>query len=144
MKMKKRGVMSSITLIIFIFLIIASGCSKGGNSKEGILNGEIYPIGIIKTAKIFDEFNNEKTVVLNQKDVEYIVKTVKNSDKELVNSYDSAMELNILLTDSTIQLVRKDSEIVYYVFHNGKIDGITYKIHSKELSEWILKLVPKS
>lgn len=142
--MKKRGVVSSITLIIFIFLIITSGCSKGGNSKEAILNGEIYPIGIIKTAKVFDEFHNEKTVILIQNDIEYILQIVKNSDRELVNSYDNAMELNVSLTDSTIQLVRKDSEIIYYVFHNGKIDGITYKIHSKELSEWILKLVSKS
>jgi hypothetical protein len=141
-KTKKRGVVS-IILFIFIFLIITSGCSKGGNSKEAILNGEIYPIGIIKAAKIFDASNNAKTVILNQTDVEYILQIVKNADKELVNSYDNAMELNISLTDSTIQLVRKDSEIIYYVFHNGKIDGITYKIHSNELSEWILKLGKK-
>ena len=144
MKTKKRGVVTSITLIIFILLIITSGCSKGGNSKEAILDGEIYPIGIIKTAKIFDEFHNAKAVILNQNDIEYIVKIVKKSEKELVNSYDNDVELNVSLTDSTIQLIRKDSEIIYYVFHNGKIDGITYKINSKELSEWILKLASKS
>ena len=141
MKNKKRVLASSITLIIFICLIFTSGCSKGGNSKKAILDGEIYPSGNIKAAKMFDEFHNEKTVTLNQNDVAYIVQIIKSSDKELVNSYDNAMELNVSLTDSTIQLIRKDSEIIYYVFHNKKIDGICYKINSKELSEWILKIV---
>ena len=143
MKKKKRVLASSITLTIFIFLIFTLGCSLkvGGNSKKAILAEEIYPIGNIKTAKTFDEFHNEKVVTLNQNDVEYIVQIIKSSDKELVASYDSTVELNILLTDSTIQLVRKDNEIIYYVFHNKEINGICYKIHSKELSEWILKFV---
>ena len=132
-----------MALLILICLIFISGCYSSGGNPKTISNEEIYPIGTINTAKIFDKFHKEKVVTLNQNDFEFIMKIIKSSDKKLITSYESGdiLELNISLTDSTIQLVRKDSEIIYYVFHNKKIDGICYKIHSKELSEFILKFV---
>jgi len=134
---------TSIALVILICLIFTAGCSSKGANPKNISNEEIYPIGTINTAKMFDKFHKEKVVALNQNDFEFIMKIIKNSDKKLIASYEpeDTVELNISLTDSTIQLVRKDSEIIYYVFHNKKIDGICYEIHSKELSEFILKFV---
>ncbi len=133
-----------LILISLICLVILSGCAKGLNSKKAISNEEIYPNGEIKVAKIFDELNNEHEVELTANDVEYIVEIIKDSDKELVASYDSAVELNISLTDSTIQLIREDDATVYYVFHNRNINGVCYKVASKELSEWILNIIEDS
>lgn len=133
-----------LILISLICLVILSGCAKGLNSKKAIANEEIYPIGEIKAAKIFVELHYEHEVELSGIDVEYIVEIIKKSDKELVTSYDSAVELNISLTDSTIQLIREDNEIVYYVFHNRNINGVCYKVTSKELSEWVLNIIENS
>ncbi|HHX59972.1 MAG TPA: hypothetical protein GX707_04410 [Epulopiscium sp.] len=138
---KGKRNMVSLILISLICLSIIAGCSKGVNSKSAISTEDIYPDGDIKAAKIFDELHNEKEVTLNRNDIDYIVQIIKGSDKELVTDYGSAVELNISLTDSTIQLIRKDNEVVYYVFHNNKINGVCYKIDSKELSEWVLNFI---
>ena len=132
-----------MSLVILICLISISGCSSKGGNPKNVSNEDIYPIGNINTAKMIDKFHKEKVITLNQNDFEFIMKIIKSSDKKLITSYESedTVELNISLTDSTIQLVRKDSEIIYYVFHNKKVDGICYEIHSKELSDFILKFV---
>jgi hypothetical protein len=126
---------------IIVCLAINTGCSKGVNSEKDIANEDIYPIGDLESAKIIDKLNNEKEISLNQTDIEYIVKVVKESDKELVTTYDSAVELNISLSDSKVQLIRQDYGTVYYVFHNSEINAVTFKVSSEELSEWIFKLI---
>jgi hypothetical protein len=134
-----KGIATSVVLIIFICLIFTTGCSKGGITKN-ISNDEIYPKGNISTAKVFDKSNNEKFISLNRDDAEFIVQTLKDCKKELVTEYESGMvEMNIQFTDSTIQLLRKDDEIIYYVFHNSRINGVCYKIRSEKLSKFILK-----
>jgi hypothetical protein len=126
-----------ISYILFIFL---TGCSKGVTTKN-VSENDIYPKEALTSAKIFDASHNEKAVSISNEDIEFILKTLKNAKKELINEYDdnSLVELNITFKDSVIQLVRKDDETIYYVFHNNKINGICYKIDSKELSELILK-----
>lgn len=134
-----KGIAASVVLIIFICLTFTAGCSKGGITKN-ISNNEIYPKGSITTAKIFDKSNNEKFISLNHDDTEFIVQTLKDCKKELVAEYESGMvQMNIQFTDSTIQLLRKDDEIIYYVFHNNRINGVCYKVRSEELSKFILK-----
>jgi len=133
-----------LILISLICLLIVSGCAKGLNSKEAIANEEIYPSGEIKVAKIFDELHYEHEVEISRNDIENMVEIIKDSEKELVTSYDSAVELNISLTDSTIQLIIEDNETVYYVFHNRIINGLCYKVASKELSEWVLNIIENS
>jgi len=143
MKKKNKVLATSIIVFIFTCLIFTLGCSSKGSTPKNISNKEIYPNGTINTAKILDQFHTEKAVTLNQKDFELQLQIIKSSEKKLIRSYESegVVELNITLTDSTIQLVRKDSEIVYYVFHNKKINGICYEIQSKELSEFIWKFI---
>ena len=132
---------TTATLLIFcILFIFMTGCTKGGTPKN-ISENEIYPKGDISNAKVFDTSNNEKSVSLNKEDTEYILQTLKNSKKDLVTDYEGGLvELNIAFTDSVIQLVRKDDETIYYVFHNNNINGICYKINSKDLSKFILKV----
>jgi len=126
-----------ISCILFIFMI---GCIKGGTPKN-ISENEIYPKGDLSNAKVFDTYHNEKAVSLSKEDIEYILQTLKNSKKDLVTEYESDLvELNITFTDSVIQLVRKDDETIYYVFHNNKINGICYKINSKDFLRFISKV----
>lgn len=133
--------LTPVTLLIFcILFIFMTGCTKGGTPKN-ISENDIYPKGDLSKAKVFDTCNNEKVVSLSKEDTEYILKTLKNSKKDLVTEYDAGlMALNISFTDSVIQLVRKDDETIYYVFHDGNINGICYKINSKDLSKLILKV----
>ena len=132
---------TTLTLLIFcILFIFMTGCIKGGTPKN-ISENEIYPKGDISNAKVFDTSHNEKSVSLNKEDTEYILQTLKNSKKDLVTEYEDCLEeLNLSFTDSVIQLVRKDDETIYYVFHNNKINGICYKISSKDLSKFLLKV----
>ena len=141
MYMKKgcRVIAELIFLTTFICLIFAAGCSKGGTPRN-ISDDEVYPRGNISTSKVFDKSHNEKLISLSKNDAEFIVRTLKDSKKELVTEYEDGMiEMNITFTDSSIQLLRKDEETIYYVFHNNKINGICYKIRSIELSKFILK-----
>lgn len=133
--------LTSATLLIFcILFIFVAGCAKGVTPKN-ISENSIYPKGDLSKAKVFDTCNNEKVVSLSKENMEYILQTLKNSKKDLVTEYDvGLMELNISFTDSVIQLVRKDNETIYYVFHDGNINGICYKINSKDLSNLILKV----
>lgn len=138
---KRNKKITTLTLLIFcILFIFMTGCIKGGTPKN-ISENDIYPKGDISNAKVFDTSNNEKSVSLNKEDTQYILQTLKNSKKDLVTEYEDGLdELNIAFTDSVIQLVRKDDETIYYVFHNNKINGICYKINSKDLSKFILKV----
>ncbi|MDV3428977.1 MAG: hypothetical protein LIR50_18455 [Bacillota bacterium] len=139
MKKESRVILKLIFLTAFICLIFTAGCSKGGTPKN-ISDDEVYPRENIITAKVFDKSHNEKLISLNKNDAEFIIQILKDSKKELVTEYqDGMIELNIQFTDSAIQLLRKDDETIYYVFHNSKINGICYKINSKELSKLILK-----
>jgi hypothetical protein len=131
---------TTATLIIFCIIFIFIGSIKSGTVKN-ISENEIYPKGDMSKAKVFDTYNNEKAVSLNKEDTEYIVQKLKNSKKDLVTEYEEGLvELNIAFTDSVIQLVKKDDETIYYAFHNNKINGICYKINSKDLSKFILKV----
>lgn len=138
---KRNKKITTLTLLIFcILFIFMTGCIKGGTPKN-ISENDIYPKGDISNAKVFDTSNNEKSVSLNKEDTQYILQTLKNSKKDLVTEYEDGLdELNIAFTDSVIQLVRKDDETIYCVFHNNKINGICYKINSKDLSKFILKV----
>jgi uncharacterized lipoprotein YehR (DUF1307 family) len=144
-KGNKKITTLTLLLILCILFIFMTGCTKDGPYKssstpKNISENEIYPKGDISNAKVFDTSHNEKAVSLNKEDAEYILQTLKNAKKDLVTEYDSGLvELNITFTDSVIQLVREDDETIYYVFHNNKIDGICYKINSKDLSKLILK-----
>lgn len=141
--MEKRFKKISILalFISFILLIFLTGCTKGDKPKN-ISEDEIYPKEDMTSAKIFDTSHNEKAVSLSKEDIEIILKTLKNAKKELITGYDDGnlVELNITFKDSVTQLVRKDDETIYYVFHNNKINAICYKINSKELSKFILKV----
>lgn len=135
--MKKKQLMILISLMCFAILF---GCAKGINSKKAIENGEIYPIGEVKRAKIFDEQRSENEVNITATDIEFIIAQVKKSEKEEVTEYDSDMELLITFAYSTIQIIGEDEKSVYYVYHDGKINGICYQVHSQELAEWLLNL----
>ncbi|QAA32132.1 hypothetical protein [Clostridium manihotivorum] len=138
---KRSKMITTATLLIFCILFISvTVYIKSGTSKKNSEN-EIYPKGDISNSKVFDSSHNKKAVSLNKEDAKYILQTVKDSKKDLVTEYEGGLvELNISFTDSVIQLVRKDDETIYYVFHNNKINGICYKINSKNLSKFILKI----
>jgi hypothetical protein len=137
---RNKKITTATLFIFFILFTFMTGCIKDGTPKN-ISENEIYPKGDISSAKVFDTSHNEKAVSLNEEDIEHMLQTLKNSKKDLVTEYDSGLlELNITFTDSVIQLVRKDDETIYYVFHNNKINGICYKINSKDLSDFISKV----
>jgi hypothetical protein len=140
-KKENERIVSSIALITFILLVFMMGCAKG-RIAQNISEDAIYPKGTVSKAKVFDTSRNEKIISLNRDDAEFLVQTLKCSEKELDKSgyEDGMVELNITFTDSVIQLVREDDKTIYYVFHNKKINGICYKIHSKDLSQFILKV----
>jgi hypothetical protein len=141
MKMNSKKIIS-LAIVSFIFLVYMTACVSGGLPKN-IEENQIYPQGTIIKAKVIDTSNNEKTVLLEKQDTEFLVHTLKISKKEISKSgYDSGLvELNITFTDSVIQLIRQDDEYIYYVFHNNKINGICYRIQSKDLSRFILSKV---
>jgi len=128
--------------IIFVSLSFIGCSSEKGGQPKNINEDKIYPEGDISEAKIFDRLNNEIKIVLTQEDIDFIVQTVKDCDKELVQEYEEGMvEINVALSDSTIQLLRKDNETIYYVFHNKTYNGVCYKVQSKELSDFINKVI---
>ena len=139
---KNNKKISPVALFIsFILLVFLTGCAKGDTPKN-VSENDIYPKEALTSAKIFDTSHNEKSVSLSKENIEFILKTLKDTKKELINGYDDngLVELNITFEDSVIQLVRRDDETIYYDFHNNKINGICYKINSKELSEFISKV----
>ena len=157
MENKNRRITISILLISCILFTFMTGCQNDGGAiksvsmdkvypkgviPKNISKDEVYPRGDIVKAKIFDICHNEKTVSLNNEDIKFILQTLKDCKKESSDTgYGGGMvELNITFTDSVIQLVRKDNETIYYVFHNGKINGVCYKIQSKDLSQLISKV----
>lgn len=138
---KRMYKVTSLILISSMCLAILFGCAKGINSKKAIENGEIYPIGEVKGAKLFDEQRRENEVDIKATDIDFIIAQVKKSEKEVVTEYDSDMELHITFADSTLQIIRENEKSVYYVYHDGKINGICYQVHSQELAEWLLHLM---
>lgn len=140
MRKRNKKLTTTILFISCILFIFMTGCISGGKSKN-ISENEIYPKGDLSKAKVFDIYHNEKVALLSNEATKFILQTLKNSKKELATEYDSGLaELNITFTDSVIQLVRKDDETIYYVFHNNKINAICYKISSKDLSKFISKV----
>jgi hypothetical protein len=134
-------IMKMVSVIVIGLLF--TGCSNV-HQPENIDEETIYPEANIESAKIFDLSNCETKIDLTQNDIDFIIKTIKISDKELVQSYESGMyQLNAAFSDSTIQLLQKDNKTVYYVFHNPSYNGICYKVQSEALSEFINKLYGK-
>jgi hypothetical protein len=132
--------MLSILLIGIILLILLIY-----NAPAKIDEDEIYPKGNITNSKIFDSSNNEIPISITQGDVNYIIQTIKKSTKELEHGYESGMiEINITLTDSTIQILVKDSETVYYVFHNKTYNAVCYEVQSKELCSYLERITAKA
>lgn len=137
-KTKRNNIIWVLISIMLVGIIVVIFCIKLNDTE----NKDIYPKGHINNVKIFDLSNKEIQIVLSQEDINYIIQTLKKSNKELSQGYDSGMyEVNIDFSDSTIQLLRKDKDTVYYVFHNWNYNAICYKVQSKELSEYINKII---
>lgn len=137
-KTKRNNIIWVLISIMLVGIIVVIFCIKLNDTE----NKDIYPKGHINNVKIFDLSNKEIQIVLSQEDINYIIQTLKKSNKELSQGYDSGMyEVNIDFSDSTIQLLRKDIDTVYYVFHNWNYNAICYKVQSKELSEYINKII---
>ncbi|HEX2925548.1 MAG TPA: hypothetical protein VHP38_04730 [Ruminiclostridium sp.] len=135
--MVKERKLILISVLISIIFLSFTGCVSGGLPKN-ISENDIYPKGAVIKAKTFDTSGNEKVISLSKKEAEYIVHTLKASGKEVKSEYESDLtELNITFTDSVIQLIRRDADTIYYVFHNSKINGICYRVQSKDLSLFI-------
>ncbi|WP_040949113.1 hypothetical protein [Gorillibacterium massiliense] len=136
----RRNLAKTSFLFLFILpILFSAGCAEGGKPQVSTVVEGIYPTGTIRSAKIIDQARQEKAVALQQQDLDYIVELIKQSAKQQDGSMNAnnMAELNVTLTDSAIQLAKRDQSTLYYLFQSEKSGVICYKIQSEQLSTFL-------